>query len=65
MICDNEKIDKEGRYKGVPTLAVEVLSDSTRSKDMLKKLDLYKQCGVYAESVHFSGLKASLAEMFL
>jgi prevent-host-death family protein len=46
VICDNDKIDKEGRYKGVPTLAVEVLSDSTRSKDMLKKLDLYKQCGI-------------------
>jgi len=46
VICDNDKIDKEGRYKGVPTLAVEVLSESTRSKDMLKKLDLYKQCGV-------------------
>lgn len=46
VICDNDKIDKEGRYKGVPTLVVEVLSDSTRSKDMLKKLDLYRQCGV-------------------
>jgi prevent-host-death family protein len=100
VICDNEKIDKEGRYKGVPTLAVEVLSDSTRSKDMLKKLDLYKQCGIreywladtkhklvhvyildkneitdsivfqkisheYAESAHFSGLKVSLADVFL
>lgn len=46
VICDKDKIDKEGRYKGVPTLAVEVLSESTRSKDMLKKLDLYRQCGV-------------------
>jgi prevent-host-death family protein len=46
VICDKDKIDKEGRYKGVPTLAVEVLSESTRSKDMLKKLDLYKQTGV-------------------
>jgi len=25
---------------------VEILSESTRSKDMLKKLDLYKQTGV-------------------
>jgi prevent-host-death family protein len=100
VICDNDKIDKEGRYKGVPTLAVEVLSESTRSKDMLKKLDLYKQCGVkeywladpkhklvhlytlenneitdsivfqkisheYAESVHFSGLKVVLSDLFL
>lgn len=46
VICDKDKIDREGRYKGVPTLVVEVLSPSTRSKDMLKKLDLYKQCGV-------------------
>ena len=46
VICDNDKIDKEGRYKGVPTLVVEILSESTRSKDMLKKLDLYRHCGV-------------------
>lgn len=46
VICDNDKIDKDGRYKGVPTLVVEILSESTRSKDMIKKLDLYKQCGV-------------------
>jgi Uma2 family endonuclease len=30
----------------VPTLAVEVLSRSTRSKDMLKKLDLFMQTDV-------------------
>ena len=46
VICDSDKIDKDGRYKGVPTLVVEILSESTRSKDMIKKLDLYKQCGV-------------------
>jgi prevent-host-death family protein len=46
VICDKENMDKKGKYKGVPTLAVEVLSPSTRSKDMLKKLDLYMQCGV-------------------
>ena len=46
VMCDREKVDKEGKYKGIPTLVVEVLSPSTRSKDMLKKLDLYKQCGV-------------------
>ena len=46
VICDRDNMDKEGKYKGVPTLAVEVLSPSTRSKDMLKKLELYKQCGV-------------------
>ena len=46
VICDKENIDERGKYKGVPTLVVEVLSPSTRSKDMLKKLELYKHCGV-------------------
>lgn len=46
VMCDRERVDKEGKYKGIPTLVIEVLSPSTRSKDMLKKLDLYKQCGV-------------------
>lgn len=46
VICDTEKVDEKGKYKGVPTLAVEVLSSSTKKKDMLKKLDLYMQTGV-------------------
>ena len=46
VMCDKDKIDKKDKYKGIPTLVIEVLSPSTRSKDMLKKLDLYKQCGV-------------------
>lgn len=46
VMCDSEKVDRKGKYKGIPTLVIEVLSPSTRSKDMLKKLDLYKQCGV-------------------
>src|SRR5699024_1824770 len=46
VICDKNKLDEKGKYKGIPTLVVEVLSSSTRSKDMLKKLDLYKECGV-------------------
>ncbi len=46
VICDKENMDKKDRYKGVPTLAIEVLSPSTRGKDMIKKLDLYMQCGV-------------------
>lgn len=45
-ICDKEKRNDKDRYLGVPTLAVEVLSPSTRSKDMVKKLDLYMECGV-------------------
>src|SRR5699024_11243713 len=46
IICDKNKLDEKGKYKGIPTLVVEVLSPSTRSKDMLKKLELYKGCGV-------------------
>ena len=46
VICDTESIDSNGRYKGIPTLVVEVLSNSTRRYDMLKKLDLYMLCGI-------------------
>ncbi len=46
VICDTDKIDGFGKYQGVPTLVVEVLSRSTRTKDMLKKLDLYMKSGV-------------------
>lgn len=46
VICDKENIDQKGKYQGTPALAIEVLSPSTRSKDMIKKLELYKQCGV-------------------
>jgi prevent-host-death family protein len=46
VICDTDKIDASGKYHGVPTLAVEVLSRSTRRKDMIKKLDLYMQTDV-------------------
>lgn len=46
IICDTDKIDASGKYKGVPALVVEVLSGSTKKKDMVKKLDLYMQTGV-------------------
>jgi len=46
VICDQQKIDKKGKYRGVPTLVVEVLSDSTRSRDLVKKLDLYMESGI-------------------
>jgi len=42
VICDNEK----GRYRGTPSLVLEVLSETTKHKDMLKKLDLYIHSGV-------------------
>lgn len=46
VICDSDNRDRKDRYTGVPVLVIEVLSPSTRSKDLIKKLDLYKQCGV-------------------
>lgn len=46
VICDVDKVDVKDRYKGIPTIAVEVLSQSTKSRDMVKKLDLYMQTGI-------------------
>jgi len=46
VICDKDKIDEQGKYKGTPTLVVEVLSESTRSRDLVQKLDLYMESGI-------------------
>lgn len=47
VICDlDEKRGEDDYYKGVPSLVVEILSESTRRKDMVKKLDLYLSCGI-------------------
>jgi Uma2 family endonuclease len=47
VICDlEENLDENDYYKGVPSLLVEILSAGTRSKDLIKKLDLYMSCGV-------------------
>jgi prevent-host-death family protein len=46
VICDTGKISGKGRYTGTPTLVVEVLSPTSRSIDMLEKLDLYSGSGV-------------------
>ncbi len=46
VMCDEEKVTNEGKYEGKPTLVVEVLSKSTRSKDMIKKLNLYMNSGI-------------------
>ena len=46
VICDKEKIDKKGRYTGVPSLVVEVLSESTSGKDNVTKLNLYMSTGI-------------------
>lgn len=45
VICDRNRITARGCY-GAPDLIVEVLSDSTRNKDMYTKLAKYKNAGV-------------------
>jgi len=45
VICDQSKRDEAGCC-GAPDLIVEVLSPSTRKKDMHKKYSLYEQAGV-------------------
>ena len=47
IACDTENtINEKGRYMGTPTLVVEILSPSTRSKDMVDKLNTYMLSGV-------------------
>lgn len=47
VICDlEEKLGEDDYYHGVPSLVVEVISQSSKSKDYIKKLDLYMSCGV-------------------
>lgn len=47
VICDlEEKLNEKNKYTGVPSLMVEILSESTRGKDQVKKLDLYMSTGV-------------------
>ncbi len=46
VICDLEKVNESNKYEGIPTLVVEVLSPSTKGKDMVTKLNLYMKSGV-------------------
>ncbi len=47
ITCDlNDKINEKGRYMGTPTLCIEILSRSTRSRDMVDKLNTYMMSGV-------------------
>ena len=47
VICDlNENRNEKGKYDGVPVLLVEIISESTRKKDFVKKFDLYLSTGV-------------------
>lgn len=47
VICDlEENLNEKDYYMGIPALVVEILSEGTRSKDLIKKLDLYMSCDV-------------------
>lgn len=47
VLCDwQDTIAEDGKYMGTPTLAVEILSPSSKSKDMIKKLDLFMCTGI-------------------
>ncbi|MBC7960621.1 MAG: Uma2 family endonuclease [Vallitaleaceae bacterium] len=47
IACDTqETITEKDRYMGTPTLCIEILSTSTRSKDMVDKLNTYMMSGV-------------------
>jgi Uma2 family endonuclease len=46
VICDEEKVNADGRYEGIPALVVEVLSRWTKGKDLAAKLNLYMKSGI-------------------
>jgi prevent-host-death family protein len=47
VACDLENnVTAKGKYMGTPTLVIEILSDGTRSKDMIDKLNTYRLSGV-------------------
>lgn len=46
VICDPDSRNDKDKYTGVPSLVIEILSESTRRKDLIQKLDLYMQSGV-------------------
>ncbi len=47
IACDTEDtVNERGRYMGTPALVVEILSPSTRSRDMVDKLNTYMLSGV-------------------
>lgn len=47
IACDLEdNVTEKGRYMGTPSLVVEILSPSTRSRDMVDKLNTYMLSGV-------------------
>ena len=45
VICDKTKLG-ENKYVGSPELIVEIISPSNQAYDLVKKLNLYMECGV-------------------
>jgi len=45
VVCDRSKLTKT-RIVGAPDLVIEILSPSTRKKDVEEKYPLYEECGV-------------------
>lgn len=46
VICDPERVTDDGQYEGIPTLIGEVLSPTTRGRDLITKLELYRRSGI-------------------
>ena len=46
IVCDIDNKDEKDKYTGIPYLVVEILSESTIRKDLIKKLDLYMHSGI-------------------
>lgn len=47
VVCNwRDDTDENGKYKGVPRLVVEVLSPRNSTKELFKKLNLYRESGV-------------------
>ncbi len=47
VICDIEKhLDERDYYIGVPHVVVEIVSEHSRQRDLVKKLDLYMSTGI-------------------
>lgn len=47
VLCDYEKeVNAKDKYKGIPTLVVEILTSSNRGNDRIRKLGLYMESGI-------------------
>ncbi len=47
VLCDYiDDVDENDRYRGTPSLVIEILSPSNRGHDMIRKLGLYEETGI-------------------